>query len=629
MRAAAPPARCSGVAPRRAAPPPARASPPAALPPGASAVGGAWRVFGVTLPLSVDGGKDDHSVTPALLSAAAKRLGCKKLDASAVTVVRKSLDARRGRGRDGPSFAYVLDVADAALRSGPPREAQPGRLERAPPPPPPLVAASTPQPPLPGAPPRERVLVVGGGPAGLFAALRLAEAGVAVTLLERGRPVEARGRDIGALFARRVLAPDSNLCYGEGGAGTWSDGKLTTRIGRNSSRVRSVLAALVHFGAPEAILTDGKPHLGTDRLVRLLQALRARLLVLGCELRWASTVRRVELRAGRVAAVHLADGEVIPAHRCVLAVGHSARSLYEALFDEGVAITPQGCAVGFRVEHPQALVDAAQYGTALAERHVSRGAGKLPVADYRLVAPAQPASEEEAAPARRAAYSFCMCPGGQVVPTSTVESELCVNGMSFSRRQSPWANSGLVVPITPADYAPFATPGREALAGVAFQRAVERAAAVAGGGGLVAPAQRVPDFLAGTASQEPLQRCSYRLGVRAAPCHELYPPAVTKALRAALQQFETRIPGYASAQGLVIGVETRTSAPLRLERDARSFQAPGAEGLYPVGEGAGHAGGIVSAAVDGVAAAEAIIAELRGTALPEPAESGAGRWDDY
>jgi uncharacterized FAD-dependent dehydrogenase len=664
------PARCAGGAParadgagaaraRRGAPqPPARPAAPraAARPPppapadadAAPADAGAWRVFGVSVPYKRDAGKDDTSVTAPLLDALRRKLGVSALDAAAVAVVRKSFDARTRRGRGGgsggaePSFSYVLDVADDALaaarrrRGGapsPPLAPVPGQLERAPRPPPPLVrpvrdagaAAAAPLGPPP-APLAERVYVVGGGPSGLFAALRLAEAGLPVTLLERGQPVEQRGRDIGALFARGILAPDSNLCFGEGGAGTWSDGKLTTRIGRNSAPVRSVLAALVHFGAPDSILVDGKPHLGTDRLVRLLRALRARLAALGAAVRWGARVERVELRGGAVAALHLADGTSLPARHVILAVGHSARPLYAALLREGVAITPQACAVGFRVEHPQSLVNAAQYGAALAAE-VARGAGRLPVADYRLVA--RPA-EADAQAGLRPAYSFCMCPGGQIVPTSTDPAELCVNGMSFSRRASPWANSGLVVPIGPEDYAPFAAPGREALAGVHFQAAMERAAAVAGGGSLVAPAQRVPDFLAGATSAT-LQASSYRLGVRSAPLHELYPPAVTAALRAALLRFDARLPGYASEHGLLHGVETRTSAPLRIERGA-DYQSPSAEGLYPVGEGAGYAGGIVSAAVDGLGAADALIAQLMGVAPAQGMQQqggGAGGWDDY
>jgi uncharacterized FAD-dependent dehydrogenase len=583
-----------------------------------------WRLFDTVVPLDADEGKDSCALTPAVLGAAAKRLGVAKLDAAHVRLVRKSLDARqrRTRAHSQPAFSYVLDVSAEALTRRPALAEQTGVLERVPPPPPPGVAAST---VFVGAAASaaarlresEHVVVVGGGPSGLFAALRLAESGVKVTLLERGRPVEERGRAIGSLFVRGNLDGESNLCYGEGGAGTWSDGKLTTRIGRNSDAVRSVLHSLVDFGAPEAILTDGKPHLGTDRLVRILRALRARLLALGASISWGCRVERLVMAAPnsapastrrRVTGVQLADGQTVACTAVVLAVGHSARELYGALLDQGVPLEAQGCAVGFRVEHPQAMVDVAQYGEALAEAHVRRGAGKLPVADYRLVS--KPGGGDT-----RQAYSFCMCPGGQIVPTSTSVAELCVNGMSFSKRASPFANSGLVVPVTTQDYAPFAVPGREALAGVAFQRAMEAAAAVAGGGNLVCPVQTVDAFLAGERPQ-PGAICpqsSYRLGVRLAPegLHTLYPPQVSRALSSALVGFDRTIPGYASHAGVLHGVETRTSAPVRIVR-GDDFESAGVEGLFPVGEGAGYAGGIVSAAVDGIHAADALMAKVMG-----------------
>ena len=586
-------------------------------------LGGAWRLFDVTVPLDSDAGKDSHEATSAVLAAAAARLGVKALDKSHVTVVRKSLDARQRRTRQmsQPAFSYVVDVQEAAVktrRARAPLVEQAGRLER--------VTATVDVKPhgsmLAGASEAAtarlrqncHVVVVGGGPAGLFAALRLAESGVRVTLLERGQPVEQRGKAIGRLFVRRQLDSESNLCFGEGGAGTWSDGKLTTRIGRNSEAVRGVLSALVDFGAPDHILTDGKPHLGTDRLVRMLRALRDRLQECGAVIQWACRVDGLALSTQtqpQVAGVRLADGQQLSCDAVVLAVGHSARDLYRSLYAQGVPMEALGCSVGFRIEQPQSMVDSAQYGDQLASMHVLRGQGKLPVADYRLVS--RPLDGGET----RQAYTFCQCPGGQIVPTSTHAEELCVNGMSFSKRQSAFANSGLVVPVTPADYAPYAGPGSEALAGIEFQRAMERAAAVAGGGNLVCPVQTADAFLAeerpsvGAAQQMPAS--SYRLGVRHAPegLHSLYPQQVTRALAHALVAFDKVIPGYASHKGLLHGVETRTSAPVRIIR-GEDFQSPGIKGLYPIGEGAGYAGGIVSAAVDGTHAADALMAAVLG-----------------
>ena len=655
----------------------------------------------MTLSLAEDSGKDSYEVTDAIRDAAARALGLPNLagkredgshllrdgDGYGVRLVRKSCDARK---RDAPAFKYVVDVDDVCVNSAvvatgeikPPTIARvPKRRERAP------IEdddgesnetfedgesnetfddedLSFDETSARGSLDRtsasidDRVVIVGMGPCGLFAALALTEQGVPVTVIERGQPVEARGRDIGALFARRVLNEDSNLCYGEGGAGTWSDGKLTTRIGRNGDDVRSVLRALVAFGAPEGILVAGKPHLGTDRLVRILRNAREYLIANGVEIRFGTTVEAVAFedctkdvgsaRTRRVVGVRTTanDGKFssttsatsddsasfIDASCVILASGHSARNLFEGMHHDAIALEYQPFAAGFRIEHPQALLDELQYGSTLAPL-ASRGKGPLPVADYRLAHTCVGGGVEDTS-AGRACYSFCMCPGGQIVPTSTDPNELCVNGMSFSKRNSEWANSGLVSAVAFDDAFQFCAEKRTAdstdggsdealaalrsrapLVGLDFQREIERAAAAMGGGDLVVPVQTAPDFLAGRLSDvASLPKSSYRLGVRPARLDLLYPEAITDAVRESLRAFDAQMPGYAGPEALLHAPEARTSSPVRVVRDGRDGQSVTAAGLFPAGEGAGYAGGIVSAAVDGIQAADKVV-EARAEAM--------------
>jgi len=615
-----------------------------------------WRMLNVEVPLDSDPGKDDVGLHKALLERVAKLLKLDDKDKDSLLlqldedgdgdgddedqdtppfrakVVRKAFDGRWKKNGQ-PQFVYTIDISfslDMAkqLRLRP----QEGRLdpaqdeeETAPP--------EIPVEPSDGSKRRKRVVVIGAGPAGLFAALKLAEAGVSVIILERGQPVEKRGKDIGALFNRKVLNRESNLCYGEGGAGTWSDGKLTTRIGKNSAQVRSVLKTLVDHGAPERILVDGKPHLGTDRLVRILRQMREHLQNLGCEFRFGTRVDDLLVTEGKVAGVLVRtlgvsasaagagagaganepEAEKIDAELVCLAVGHSARRLYERLIDHKVRIDCKPIAVGFRVEHPQELINKIQFGKF--GELCARGKGPVPVADYRLAAEVDLVKGTELIQStetttKRSCYSFCMCPGGQIVPTSVNPDELCINGMSFSKRQSQWANSALVVSVNPEDME-LLHPGQGPLKGVIFQETIERKAAQLGGGNLVAPVQRLTDFIAGVptvlpAGAPPLSS-SYRMGIKPAPCHEIYPAFVTEALRKALLKFDREMPGFICDEALLHGVETRTSAPVQIVRSPDTLECVSLSGLFPAGEGAGYAGGIVSAAVDGIKVGQKIV----------------------
>jgi uncharacterized FAD-dependent dehydrogenase len=428
------------------------------------------------------------------------------------------------------------------------------------------------------------VVVVGSGPAGTWAALRLAEGGVAATILEQGKPVQPRRHDLAAITRGR-LAPRSNYCFGEGGAGTYSDGKLYTRS-KDREGVAAVIGDLVRFGAPAEIAVESRPHVGSNRLPKVLTALREHLARAGVAYRFEAEVAGLRIERGRVRGVELAGGDEVPADAVVLAVGHSARPFYEWAARAGLALERKGIAVGVRLEHPQPLIDRLQYGHAA-------GHPRLPPAFYEL------ASEGEG----RGVYSFCMCPGGWIVPAATEPDGVVVNGMSLSRRDSPFANAGFVVAVEPGDFGPAAAGP---LAGVELQRAIERAAFAAGGGAFRAPAQRLGDFLAGRAS-ESLGASSYRPGTAPGDLARVLPPFVATALRAGLRRLGERLPAFLHPDAQLVGVETRTSAPVRFARDPETLVALGVEGLYPVGEGAGYAGGIVSAALDGARAAEAIL----------------------
>jgi uncharacterized FAD-dependent dehydrogenase len=476
-------------------------------------------------------------------------------------VVRRSLDARKGR-----PLGWNVRVE---LR-------RPGEHEPAPPAPPPRRwPAGTVVP---------RVVIVGSGPAGSWAALRLAEAGVPSIILERGKPVQPRRRDL-ANLQRGTLDPSSNYCYGEGGAGTYSDGKLYTRS-KDRRGVAGVLADLVRFGAPPDIEVESRPHVGSNRLPKVLTALRHRLADMGVEYRFEAAFDGVRIERGRIRAVRTAAGDELPADVVVLAVGHSARDVYEWAAGAGVAIERKDLAVGVRLEHPQPVIDGIQYGRAA-------GDPRLPPAFYEVAAQGQ----------GRGVYSFCMCPGGWIVPAATELDGVVVNGMSLSRRDSPFANSGLVVAVRAADFGPAAAGP---LAGMALQRRIEQAAFARGGGRFRAPAQRLADFLANRVG-DTLPRTSYRPGVTPVAMDEVFPSFVTAALREGLTALTRRMPAFLHPDAVMVAAETRTSAPVRLPRAAETLESPTLAGLYPAGEGGGYAGGIVSAALDGARIADAIL----------------------
>lgn len=545
--------------------------------------------------LQISGLRRDYAEDETVLQErAAARLGVDVSEIAQLEILKRSLDARRR-----PTFMYNVEVE---LESGRGMSAlaasgKGGEVRLAP-----DAGSLLPKKYVPRK--KERVIVIGAGPAGLFCAHRLAESGVETILLDRGQPVEVRGRHVSALMHRGELDEDSNICFGEGGAGTWSDGKLYTRV--NDVRVRHVLETMVSLGGPAEILVAAKPHLGTDRLVALCKSFRARLTELGCTVRFGAFVKDLEIERGtggdRVRAVILRDGERIEADRVVLAVGHSAREMYRWLAERNVVMEPKPFAVGFRVEHRQELINEIQYGSFAGEEG-------LPTADYRL------AENFGTGASHRGVYSFCMCPGGQVVPSHTLPDGVCVNGMSHASRKGHWANSALVVSVKPSDFGSFgAIEGLDdyggVLAGMAFQHEAERRAYTLGGGGFVAPAQRVTDFKAGVVSEGELRKSTYKTGLLSADLAGCYPEFVTQALRKALDGFNRSMRGFVTDDALLIGVETRTSAPVQITRDAETLQSLSLGALYPCGEGAGYGGGIASAAVDGLKVAERILQEL-------------------
>jgi uncharacterized protein len=531
---------------------------------------GVLRITELKLPL-------DHNEA-ALRSAAAARLEVGEAEIGALHVARRGYDARR---RSAVSLVYSLDVA---LRDESTVLARPKPDPRITPTPDIAYHQVAHAP----ATLEHRPIVVGAGPCGLLAALTLAQMGFRPIILDRGKVVRERTKDTWALWRRGILTPESNVQFGEGGAGTFSDGKLWSGIKDPLHLGRKVLEEFVAAGAPPEILYVSKPHIGTFRLVTVVEALRVQIEALGGEYRFGTRVDGLDIaetpQGRQLRGVILADGSHISADHVVLAIGHSARDTFAMLDQAGVFLEPKPFSIGLRIEHPQSLIDTCRFGP-------SAGHPLLGAADYKLVHHASNG---------RSVYSFCMCPGGTVVAATSEPKHVVTNGMSQYSRAERNANAGIVVSITPADY-----PGG-ALAGIAFQREWEQRAFTAGGGTYAAPAQRVEDFLAGRPSTAlggviP----SYKPGVTPTDLASCLPDYAVAAIREAIPAFDRQIRGFAMGDAVLTGVETRTSAPLRITRAANG-ESRNTLGLYPAGEGAGYAGGILSAAVDGIRAAEAV-----------------------
>ena len=532
------------------------------------------RLNEVKLPL-------DHS-EEELHAAVIERLDIELKDLLNCVVFRRSVDARK---RSAIQLIYTMDVevTDESMvfnRNG--KRKKSGQV---------AVSPDTNYHFVTQAPEeiKQRPVVIGTGPCGFFAGLLLAQMGFKPIILERGKSVQQRTKDTMGFWRKSVFKPESNVQFGEGGAGTFSDGKLYSQIKDKRYLARKVLTEFVKAGAPEEILYVAKPHIGTFRLVSIVRRMRATIESLGGEFRFENKVTDLLIENKRIKGITLANGESIASEHVVLAVGHSARDTFQMLYERGIYVEAKPFSIGFRIEHPQSLIDGVRWGE-------SAGHELLGAADYKLVHHCKNG---------RSVYSFCMCPGGTVVAATSEEGHVVTNGMSEYSRKERNANAGIVVGITPEeDY-----PG-DALAGIDFQRHWEVAAFKAGGENYNAPAQKVGDFLAGRPSSSlgPVIP-SYTPGVTMTDLSSCVPGYAVEAIREAIPAFDRKIKGYAMKDALLTGVETRTSSPIRIKRNA-DYESINTGGLYPAGEGAGYAGGILSAAVDGIEVAEAVAKSL-------------------
>jgi hypothetical protein len=495
---------------------------------------------------------------------AAEKLGVAPEDITAIVVRRKSIDARQRQIRMNLGVAVYLGEKPEVETSVYHYQ----QVEH-----------------------KKPIGIVGTGPAGLFAALRLIELGYKPIIFERGKNVSDRKRDIAKIYREHVVDPDSNYGFGEGGAGTFSDGKLYTRS-KKRGNVQKILEVLVQFGADPQILVDAHPHVGTDKLPAVIRGIREQILACGGEIHFNSRVTDLLVENETCKGLKLANGSQYEFDSLVLATGHSARDIYEMLYRNGVNLEAKTFAMGVRVEHPQALIDAIQY-------HQTQRGPYLPAATYSFVEQVN----------GRGVYSFCMCPGGFIVPAATAPGELVVNGMSASKRNSPFANAGLVVEVHPDDLREFQQHG--VFAGLEFQKQVERLCFMINGNTQFAPAQRLTDFVGGKKSAD-LPDSSYKPGLMPASLHDKLPKRIASRLREGIIQIDKKAGGFLSREAVAVGVESRTSSPLRIPRNDVDMQHIRIKGLYPCGEGAGYAGGIASSAMDGERCAEAVAENLKG-----------------
>jgi uncharacterized FAD-dependent dehydrogenase len=499
-----------------------------------------------------------------LLYKASKQLGVDKSEISAVKVLRKSIDARKKDtifnykvavyiNEDVPEkSAYLFDYKDVSNA--------------------------------------KEIHIIGFGPAGMYAALRCIELGYKPVILERGKNVQDRRRDIKAINRDHIVDEDSNYCFGEGGAGTYSDGKLYTRSLKRGD-VRRIFENLVFHGATEQILIDAHPHIGTNKLPKIIQNIRENILKFGGEVHFETKVTDFIIKNNKLQAIRLQEGKEMPVNSVILATGHSARDIYELLHKKEIRIKAKSFAMGVRVEHPQEIIDKIQYSC------TSERDALLPAAAYSLVQQVN----------NRGVYSFCMCPGGFIVPAATGSGELVVNGMSPSRRNNKFANSGIVVELDiDKDFKKYEHLGE--LRGLAFQKDLEKIAFLAGGRTQTAPAQRLVDFVDGKLSAD-LNETSYQPGLKSAPMHSLLPKIIGSRLRKGFASFGQKMHGYYTNEANIVGVESRTSSPINIPRK-ENLEHVDIDGLFPCGEGGGYAGGIVSAAMDGERCAEAAVAKL-------------------